>query len=124
MNKSITSVQPRLLQHLVSREWKGEVRELENFVERLMIFADGSQLGIDSLPAESRPTLKQKPAAHGATLKQAIGTFEKDYIIEELARHNWHRGKTAKSLGVGEATLYRKMNQFQIDATNIENELQ
>jgi len=115
MNKSVTSVRPQLLQQLMSRDWNGEVRELENFIERLMIFAKGSQLGVDSLPPDPLNPIKIKTTASSETLKNAVDEFERDYIIEELVRHIWHRGETAKSLGISEATLYRKMNGLNID---------
>ena len=115
MNKSVTSVQPKLLQQLMSRVWKGEVRELENFIERLMIFADGPQLDVDDLPPDPQNHARNRPTLIGATLKQAVESFERLYIIEELARHDWRRSETAKSLCIGEATLYRKMSNLHIE---------
>jgi DNA-binding NtrC family response regulator len=47
-------------------------------------------------------------------LRKAVDEFERNYIMDQLTRHNYHRGRTAKALGVGEATLYRKMNQLGI----------
>jgi len=116
MNKNVTAVQPRLLQMLTAREWRGQVRELENFIERLMIFADGAQLGMDSLPPDWLKPMQEQPMPEGAPLKQAVSEFERNYLIAELSRHKWHRRDTAKSLGIGEATLYRKISQLQIDA--------
>ena len=115
MNKNVTAVQPRLLQILMARDWRGEVRELENFIERLMIFADGSQLGMDSLPPDWLNPIKERPMPEGVTLRQAVSEFERNYLIAELSRHKRHRGETAKSLGIGEATLYRKISQLHID---------
>jgi DNA-binding NtrC family response regulator len=114
MNKSVKAVQPQLMQALMNREWKGEVRELENFVERLMIFASGWELTTEHLPPESMNPLKVRTLKNSASLKQAVEDFERDYILEELAKNEFHRGKTARALGVGEATLYRKMGQLNI----------
>lgn len=114
MNKSVTAVQPQLMQALMNREWKGEVRELENFIERLMIFASGSVLTTEHLPPDSMNPLKVRTMKTAASLKQAVEDFERDYILEELAKNEFHRGKTARALGVGEATLYRKMGQLNI----------
>jgi DNA-binding NtrC family response regulator len=44
-----------------------------------------------------------------------VDEFERGYIIDQLVKNKYHRGKTAKSLGIGEATLYRKMNQLGIE---------
>ena len=115
MNKSITSVQPQLMQLLVSREWKGEVRELENFIERLMIFASGDELTMETLPPDSVNSVKKPRVRESTSLKKAMDEFERSYIIDQLVKNKYHRGKTAKSLGIGEATLYRKMNQLGIE---------
>ncbi len=114
MNKLVTSVQPQLMQALLSREWKGEVRELENFIERLMIFATGSELTMDHLPPESINPIKTFSTGT-SNLKSAVENFERGLIAEQLASYNFHRGKTAKALGIGEATLYRKMKQLGIE---------
>ncbi len=115
MNKSITTVHPQLMQKLILRQWKGEVRELENFIERLMIFADGPELTLETLPPESINPIKKMQVKEAATLKNAVDDFERHYIIDQLMKNNYHRGRTAKALGIGEATLYRKMNQLNIE---------
>lgn len=114
MNKAVTSVQPQLMQALISREWKGEVRELENFIERLMIFATGTELTLEHLPPESINPIKTFDT-RTSNLKSAVEDFERGLIAEQLASYDFHRGKTAKALGIGEATLYRKMKQLGID---------
>ena len=115
MNKSVSGVQPKLMQLLVSRDWQGEVRELENFIERLMIFASGDELTAQSLPTESIHTLRNIDVKKATSLKRAIEQYERYYIIEQLAKHQYHRGNTAEALGISEATLYRKMNQLKIE---------
>jgi len=115
MNKSITSVHPQLLQFLMSREWKGEVRELENLVERLMIFADGPQLSMESLPPDSLNPMQFSSAKTGGSLKQAVEEFERAYILAELQRHGGRRKEAATALGIGEATLYRKISALNIE---------
>ncbi|MDZ7372110.1 MAG: sigma-54 dependent transcriptional regulator, partial [candidate division KSB1 bacterium] len=115
MNKSVTRVQPELMQALMQRTWKGEVRELENFVERLMIFASGSELTVDLLPADMLGLTLPKPRREGATLDEMVAEFERGVIAAELARQGYHRGRTAAALGIGEATLYRKMKQLKIE---------
>lgn len=114
MNKSIRSVQPQLMQMLLSREWKGEVRELENYIERLMIFASGDELTLESLPPDSAHPMKRSAVKNGLPLKKAVEEFERHYILEQLAKHSYHRGNTARALGIGEATLYRKMARLGI----------
>ncbi|NOY59909.1 MAG: sigma-54-dependent Fis family transcriptional regulator [Calditrichaeota bacterium] len=117
MNKNVTSVEPLLMSALVAREWKGEVRELENFIERLMIFAKKEKLTMEDLPPNlSAPMKPSVIASETAHLKTAVENFEREFIKSQLAKNDFHRGKTARALGIGEATLYRKMSQLGIDA--------
>ncbi|MBN2413885.1 sigma-54-dependent Fis family transcriptional regulator [candidate division KSB1 bacterium] len=116
MNKKVDHIEPELLTALTRREWQGEVRELENFVERLMIFAKGNVLSFHDLPDDLLETKKTKKFEFSSdNLKIATEEFEREFILDQLLKNNYHRGKTAQSLGIGEATLYRKMSYLGID---------
>ena len=115
MNKRITHVEPKLMQKLVDKKWRGEVRELENFIERLMIFAQKDFLSFkDVAPFFLSDTEKPCPQIDTPNLKLAVENYEKEFILDQLNKNNNHRGQTAKILGIGEATLYRKMKQLGI----------
>lgn len=114
MNRSVKGVEPAVMQALMQRTWKGEVRELENIIERLMIFAGGEILRADDLPAEVLRTQEKRKEVQGEILKEAVRAFERDYISRQLERQAGHRGKTARALGISEATLYRKMEELGI----------
>ncbi len=115
MNRRVKGVESSVMQMLMQRTWKGEVRELENIIERLMIFANGEILLAKDLPqdvlAGSGPKMKMPDSA---ALKSAVEEFEREYIRDQLAKHQGHRGQTAKTLGISEATLYRKMSDLGI----------
>lgn len=117
MNRKIKGVEPQLLNFLINRSWKGEVRELENFIERMMIFASGDMLTLADLPKdmEVRADLSGVMTG-GSNLRSAVREFERFYIREQLQQHHFHRGKTARALGIGEATLYRKLAELGIDS--------
>ncbi len=116
MNKKITRIDPQLLEMLKQREWKGEVRELENYIERLMIFNDSTCLKAGNKDRH----ISHPPEKKESTLKSAVEDFERRFIISQLEKHHHHRGRTAKALGIGEATLYRKMGRYGIDETDQE----
>lgn len=113
MNRHIKGVDPAVMELLVNRTWRGEVRELENFIERLMIFANEEIIRLEDLPAELQPARDEawRPAA-GLSLKRAVADFERELIRNELMRNNQHRGHTAAALGIGIASLYRKMSEY------------
>ncbi len=115
MNKKVMRIDDDLLNELVQRDWQGEVRELENYIERLMIFARGEVLSFADLPPDFLVNSRNRMAGISAdSLGAAVEQFERQYILEHLKKNNYHRGKTALALGIGEATLYRKMNQMGI----------
>ncbi|HNW59275.1 MAG TPA: sigma-54 dependent transcriptional regulator [bacterium] len=116
MNRRVKGVDPAVRDYLSKREWKGEVRELENYIERLMIFAQGEVIRLEDLPAELRPAERSLwHPEERETLKSAVDHFEREFIREQLIRNAYHRGKTAAELGIGEATLYRKMRDYGLN---------
>lgn len=114
MNRRVKGVEPDLMHALMQRTWKGEVRELENIIERLMIFANGEILRGADLPKEVLSAREPRKITDAATLKGALEEFEREVIRTQLERHQGHRGKTAQALGISEATLYRKLSELGI----------
>ncbi|MFZ5518502.1 MAG: sigma-54-dependent transcriptional regulator [Candidatus Zhuqueibacterota bacterium] len=110
MNRQVKNVDYQVMQILMARQWQGEIRELQNVIERAMIFCQGETITLNDLPQDFLPAGQTpRPVSGGLTLKQAVEAFEKNYIAQELSRNQFHRGKTARALGIGEATLYRKL---------------
>ena len=115
MNKSVRGATPEALDLLTRHCWRGEVRELQNAIERAMIFCQDDYLDIQHLPAEIWECLDRTAAPTKTdSLQDALRDFEKKYIQNALRRHGFHRRKTAEALGIGEATLYRKMKELGI----------
>ncbi|HHM23728.1 MAG TPA: sigma-54-dependent Fis family transcriptional regulator [Bacteroidetes bacterium] len=117
MNKQIRGVEPKVNQILMNHSWRGEVRELENIIERAMIFCTGDVIKVEHLP----PDLQKKEPAElsypsQGRLKDVLRQFEREYILHQLRKNGFSRRKTARALGIGEATLYRKLNDLAIDA--------
>ena len=116
MGKNIQGMDKYYVAALKNHQWKGEVRELENIVERGMIFAEGQTLSVNELP--------ESVLAHGdhfdmstkTDLGSALNNFEKNHIYEELSRQKWDKKKTSEELGISLSSLYRKMEQFNINS--------
>jgi len=101
---------------LTAYAWPGNVRELRNVVERLMLLANDDGVTEDTvqaaLPASAQPNL----AIHGSgPLAARVQTFERETILAELKRTNYHMTNAAKSLGLERSHLYKKMEQLGID---------
>ncbi len=115
MGKNIKGMSPDAIELLVTHQWRGEVRELENIVERAMIFAQTDVLGVEVLPDYliARETSMDEKIPDGLTLDEATRKFQYIYIRKVLEKNKGHKGKTAKKLQISEPTLYRKMLDYQ-----------
>jgi DNA-binding NtrC family response regulator len=103
--------------------WPGNIRELRNVVERLLLLA-GAQVDADdvrmALPAPHASGMAHK-AVDGETgpLAQRVLAFEREAVLAELERHARHITQTAKALGLERSHLYKKCQQLGIDLQNL-----
>jgi DNA-binding NtrC family response regulator len=103
---------------LTEHSWPGNVRELRNVVERLMLLA--TEEGVTAETVRSAlPTSNGQPAQTGFSvtgpLAERVQSFERENILAELKRHNYHITNTAKALGLERSHLYKKAEQLGID---------
>ena len=100
-----------VLQRLMAYDWPGNVRELQNTIQRYI-----STGRLDFFTAE--PMQAPNPLLRGDTpplpLRESIHEFEKSYIRDLLVRHQWHRTRVAKILGIDRRTLLRKIRTLDI----------
>lgn len=112
MNRNVAGVTNAAMRALLSHEWRGNVRELENVIERAVIFAEGRDIGVEDLPFAVADAAVQEDV--GEDLRQALTQFERQHIIYSLRRHRYDKAETAKHLGIGVSSLYRKLDELQI----------
>jgi two-component system response regulator PilR (NtrC family) len=110
MSKRVTGISNTAMRALLGHEWRGNVRELENVIERAVIFAEGREIEPEDLPFLPRPG----PVAEGEDLKDAVRSFERQHILASLKRHDWDKNETARQLGIGLSSLYRKLDELKI----------
>jgi two-component system response regulator PilR (NtrC family) len=106
LDRGFRSVDHEAMDGLVSHDWKGNVRELENVLERAMILGDGDVLGRGHLAAD----LGDVAAASPAPLREAVRLFERRHILDVLARVGYAKKDAARLLGISLASLYRKLH--------------
>jgi two-component system nitrogen regulation response regulator NtrX len=99
-------------------EWPGNIRELKNAVERLMIMVPSDTITIKDVDAlglfGQQQILKEYDYFSHKTLKDARDAFEKDFIIRKLQENNWNVSKTAEAIDVERSNLHKKIKAYEI----------
>ena len=118
MGMRITGFAPDALEALKNHPFYGNVRELENVIERAMIFADGSVIGLDDL--DLRCAMIKKPSERPddqVHLPEALSLrdIERNAIINALHRWEGNRTRAAEELGISRRTLISKIAEYSID---------
>jgi two-component system response regulator PilR (NtrC family) len=110
MNRKLIGITNSAMRAMLAHDWRGNVRELENVIERAVIFAEGREIDVLDLPFAS----VADAADAGEDLKSALAQFERQHIIQSLRRHNFDKAETARHLGIGVSSLYRKLEELHI----------
>jgi len=111
--KSIKDIDYEAMQAMLAYDWPGNIRELGNTIERAVVLADGDTITIHDLPDRLRTLdLEGVPTS---SLRQALDSYEREYIKRSLTEHKGNKETTAEALGVDLATLYRKLKKLKVD---------
>jgi DNA-binding NtrC family response regulator len=98
---------------LMRHPWKGNVRELENVIERAAALDRDGILGMDDLPWGELQRSEDRIIDRARKSALSLAELEKEYILEVLAECGGSRKNTAKRLGITTATLWRKLKQYE-----------
>jgi transcriptional regulator with PAS, ATPase and Fis domain len=106
---------PDALDRLLAYAWHGNIRELENAMERAAILSRSDTIGVDDLPPHiaARLDLGSPPLL---PRQMSLAETEKACIIQTLERCGWNYSRTADALGIGRTTLWRKLKEYGIEA--------
>ncbi len=101
------------MRSLMDCEWKGNIRELENVIERAVIFAENDVIEVDDMGLIEAGTkaLDEK----SENLQAAIEAYEREQIYRVLRKCEWDKAEVAKTLGIGLSSLYRKITELKIN---------
>jgi DNA-binding NtrC family response regulator len=114
MGRSPVLVDNMTIRRLSAASWKGNVRELDNALERAMILAEGSLLSWADFPPELvRPAAgdDRDLGADSDDLRSALDRFERAHILRVLDRCGGDKREAARRLGLGLSSLYRKLDE-------------
>jgi two-component system nitrogen regulation response regulator NtrX len=123
----------RAMEALQGYRWRGNIRELRNAVERLMIMTAGDIVRVEDLPPDIRgdapsrqavpdpPSVSSAPSQGSTAGAQPIGTLrefkdasERAYLVQKLRENNWNISKTAELIDTPRSNLYKKLEQYGI----------
>ncbi|MEZ7196308.1 sigma-54-dependent transcriptional regulator [Pseudodesulfovibrio karagichevae] len=115
-NKKVQSLTPGAMQTLRDSPWKGNIRELENVIERAVLLAEGQTISVEDLCAHPLcfPEDGDGSEEGAVSLKQAVKNAEIKAIRQALGTAGGNRSKAAKILGIGRRTLYDKIESYNL----------
>ncbi|MHC4114159.1 MAG: sigma-54-dependent transcriptional regulator [Planctomycetota bacterium] len=113
MGKHCVGVSDDAMRLLMGCEWKGNIRELENVIERAVIFAESDvieacDIGLIGVGAAAL-------SGKNENLQDSLRAYEKEQIYRVLNKYDWNKAEAAKALGMGLSSLYRKIDELEIN---------
>ena len=116
-NKDKLQISPDAMKVLSDYHWKGNIRELKNTIERLVILSKDNMIESKDIPAEILSSMNMSPFIgldidNSFDLKKAVENFEKNIIIEALATVKGNKAQAAEMLNIKRSTLYYKLNLY------------
>jgi DNA-binding NtrC family response regulator len=112
-NKQRLGITDEALEYLEPYSWPGNIRELENVIERAVLLSKDKFIGIEDLPNSVIQKQNQRQETYmPISLKEALAEPEKDFIRQALEANHWNRQETAKALQINRTTLFKKMKRY------------
>ena len=109
-------ISKEVLPILQSYSWPGNIRELKNIIERLVIMASADTITVAELPdqLQQKFEIEKKEFEKGLSLRDLRDKIEKEYILFTLEKHDWNISQSARILGIDRTNLHKKMNGLGI----------
>jgi DNA-binding NtrC family response regulator len=105
MSRDLITIEPAALRHLERFEFPGNVRELENMIERAIVIGNGKEIKLKDLPMGKEVT---------DTSVESLDEMEKRHIEQILAKYDWNVSRSARALNVDRVTLYNKIRKYDL----------
>jgi len=103
---------PDALERMMKYNWPGNIRELENLIENMVIIVDDEKIGVCNLPEEIREHVDTKDYKPDSEL--SLSDLEKQHIINTISNMNGNKTRVAEALGISIKTLYNKLKSYNI----------
>ena len=103
MNRTVLSVDPSVIKRLEEFDFPGNVRELENMIERAIVVGNNKKISLKDLPLTSSVSVSSV---------ESLDDLEKNHILQILNKYSWNISRTAKALKIDRVTLYNKISKY------------
>ena len=131
LGKSVDRFSPEAMQRLETHPLPGNIRELQNIIERAILLGKSAEIQVDDLPEAAGCTRSSaadsaqsaKISTRPQTLKEALEGPERSIILNVLNGNNWNRNETADTLGINRTTLYKKMKKLGLEGPRVMSSL-
>ena len=113
MNKQLEVISPEAMAALKLYDWEGNVRELENVIERAVVLCKGQTVTLMDLPEDLRGDGEESTLeGNGRTLTDVMGAIERQILVKALTQNRGSQTMTARELGIKRTTLRYKMGKY------------
>ena len=126
VGKSIDGFSLSAMELLRNHPLPGNIRELQNMIERAVLLGKSNEIQVDDLPAKFQQAVTGKTEVSNRevpskpqTLKEALEGPERSIILSVLNGNNWNRNETAETLGINRTTLYKKMKKLGLEESRV-----
>jgi DNA-binding NtrC family response regulator len=108
---------PQLIPYFSAYRWPGNVRQLENAIERIVVLSGGNHVTLNDLPEFLRPAKRQldRSQSSGSTEGINLDAIQKDLIVQALHQFSWNQSRAAKYLGITRKTLLYRIAKYGIE---------
>ena len=113
MGKHCVGVSDEVMRLFMGYEWKGNIREMQNVIERAVIFAEDDVIKIPDIGSLGYHSVTLSEDSQN--LQAAVRAYEREHICRVLNKYGWNKVEAAKALNVGLSSLYRKIDELEID---------
>jgi DNA-binding NtrC family response regulator len=111
-NRTLTGFRPSAVERLTAFDWPGNVRQLQNEVQRAVLLCEGNEIDASDLSISETRAAAEESADTNFTLLEGV---ERNAIIQMLKETGGNKLETAKRLGIGRQTLYNKIKAYGIE---------
>lgn len=112
MSRDLISIDPAALKRIEEYDFPGNVRELENMIERAIVVGNGKEIRLKDLPLEKDIITDSN---------DSLSELEKKYVLQTLNKYNWNISRSARALKVDRVTLYNKIKKHQLKSPKDKN---